>query len=109
MSQLFNIYCDESCHLESSSIVDENRFMVLGGIACSSGKKDEVFKRIKGIKKDNGFGQFSEMKWKKVSMGKLDAYKDLINYFFDCSDLYFRAVVVDKKKLNYNTHNHSND
>lgn len=109
MSQLFNIYCDESCHLESNPIGEDNRFMVLGGIACSAGKKDEIFKRIKGIRKENKLGNFSEMKWKKVSTGKLDAYKDLINYFFDCADLNFRAVVVDKKKLDCINHNHSHD
>ena len=30
MSEIFNIYCDESCHLEN----DHFRFMVLGGLWC---------------------------------------------------------------------------
>jgi hypothetical protein len=109
MSEIFNIYCDESCHLESKIITQDNRFMVLGGISCSVAKKDEVFSRIKSIKKDGGMTNLSEMKWTKVANGKLDIYKDLINYFFDCSDLSFRAVVIGKEQLNHNGFNQSHD
>ena len=109
MSKLFNIYCDESCHLESSNITPENRFMVLGGVSCPNNIKDEVFKRIKGIKKDNGLSHLSEMKWTKVAKGKLNAYKDLINYFFDYPDLSFRAVVIDKEQLNHNNFGQNHD
>jgi hypothetical protein len=101
MSQLFNIYCDESCHLESSKITPENRYMVLGGVSCPNNAKDEVFRRIKDIKKDNGLSHLSEMKWTKIANGKLDAYKDLINYFFDYKELSFRAIVIDKEQLNH--------
>jgi hypothetical protein len=109
MSELFNIYCDESCHLESLTITPENRFMVLGAVSCSSSRKDEIFKRIKDIKKAGKMTNLSEMKWTKVAMGKLDIYKDLINYFFDCGELSFRAIVIDKKQLNHNNHNQSHD
>lgn len=107
---LFNIYCDESCHLESGTITPENRFMVLGGVMCSAGDKDEIFKRIKTIKKEGGIGSDSEIKWTKVSKGKLETYKDLINYFFDCGDLLsFRGVVIDKSVLDHNAHNQNHD
>jgi len=109
MSEIFNIYCDESCHLYPDKINQDNRFMVLGGISCSVTKKDEVFGRIKSIKKDGRMTNLSEMKWTKVANGKLDVYKDLINYFFDCSDLSFRAVVIDKEQLNHNGFNQSHD
>ena len=109
MTGLFNIYCDESCHLEDKNITPKNRFMVLGGISCPSNRKDEIFQRIKDIKKDNGVTHLSEIKWTKVANGKLDAYKDLINYFFDCSDLSFRSVVIDKNDLNHKEFNHSHD
>ena len=82
MSKIFNIYCDESCHLESSNITVENQFMVLGGIVCPSDKKDEIFAQIKKIKKENGINHLSEIKWIKISKSKLNAYKQLINYFF---------------------------
>ncbi len=109
MSELFNIYCDESCHLESKIITTDNRFMVLGGISCPSAKKDEIFNRIKSIKKDGNMTNLAEMKWTKIANGKLDIYKDLINYFFDCDDLSFRAIVIDKTQLNHAQYNQSHN
>lgn len=109
MSQIINIYCDESCHLESSIISPDNRFMVLGGITCADEDKDVVFKHIKKLKKENGLQHFSEVKWTKVSHTKINAYKALINYFFDCTALSFRAVIVDKECLDHQRFNHSHD
>ncbi len=109
MSEIFNIYCDESCHLYPNKINQDNRFMVLGGISCPASKKDEVFNRIKAIKKAGNMTNLSEMKWTKIANGKLDVYKDLINYFFDCANLSFRAVVVDKKQLNHHGFNQTHD
>jgi hypothetical protein len=109
MSQLFNIYCDESCHLESARITPENRFMVLGGISCPISEKTEIFKRIKDIKTENSMNNTSEIKWTKISKGKLSAYKDIINYFFDCDNLSFRCIVVDKEQLNHANFNQNHD
>ena len=39
MGQLYNIYCDESCHLEH----DGEKVMLIGGVWCPSNKKDEIF------------------------------------------------------------------
>ena len=109
MSRLFNIYCDESCHLETDAITPENRFMVLGGVACPDSVKTEIFDRIKSIKKENGLSHLSEMKWTKVSKPKLAAYRDLIHYFFDREELAFRAVVIDKKELNHPAFSQTHD
>lgn len=106
---LFNIYCDESCHLESKIITTENRFMVLGGIMCPADNKDEVFKRIKAIKKEGGISIDSEVKWIKISRSKIETYKDLINYFFDYEKLTFRCVTIDKKILNHDDYGHTHD
>lgn len=96
MTIIHNIYCDESAHLEK----DNKKFMVLGGLACPNHLKDEIFKRLKAIRKEHGI-QTAEMKWNKVAHGKKEAYRNLINYFFDKDDLYFRAIVIDKTKLNH--------
>ncbi len=109
MTKLINIYCDESCHIENVAIKPENRFMVLGGIACEEGSKKSIFDRIKEIKRVHGLSQRAEMKWTKVSLPKIQAYKDLISYFFDCESLSFRAVVIDKTKLNHEAFNHTHD
>ena len=46
MKQLFNIYCDESCHLEN----DGEKVMAIGGVWCPANKKDEIFHRLREIK-----------------------------------------------------------
>lgn len=94
----YNIYCDESCHLENDGI----NVMVIGAIWCPQTKLKEINKRIKEIKLRNGVSVTAELKWTKVSPSKLDLYKDIVNYFFDDDDLHFRAVIIpDKKKLDH--------
>ena len=102
----YNIYCDESCHLEH----DGEKAMTIGGVWCPESKKDEIFKRIREIKKEHGLSPKFEIKWNKVSPGKLAFYMDIINYFFDNSDLHFRVIVVpDKKELNHEQFHQTHD
>lgn len=106
MKQIFNIYCDESCHLEH----DGEKAMVIGGVWCSLSKKDEIFRRLREIKEEHGLSKRFEIKWNKVSKGQLNFYMDVINYFFDNSDLHFRVLVVpDKQELNHKEYNQSHD
>ena len=79
MGQLYNIYCDESCHLEH----DGENAMTIGGIWCLQNKKDEIFHRIREIKKEHGLSKSFEIKWNKVSPGQLYFYMDIVNYFFE--------------------------
>lgn len=93
MTNTYNIYCDESCHLLRDKA--NRSAMVLGAIVCPLEKKLEVFNRIKEIKQKHHFAPRFEVKWNKVSKGKVEFYKDLIDYFFDNEDLKFKAIVVD--------------
>lgn len=103
---LYNVYCDETCHLENDNIND----MVLGAIWCPQHKLKEVNQRIKNIKKRNNISEQLELKWTKISPAKVDLYKDIINYFFDDDDLHFRAVIIpDKSKLNHKKFNQTHD
>ena len=103
---LYNVYCDESCHLENDGIND----MVLGAVWCSQSKLHEINQRIKEIKKRNGVSEKMELKWTKVSPAKVDLYKDIINYYFDDNDLRFRAVIIrDKSKLDHDKFNQTHD
>lgn len=106
MKQLFNIYCDESCHLEH----DGEKAMVLGGVWCPADKKDEIFRRLREIKEEHGLNKHFEIKWNKVSKGQLAFYMDVINYFFDNGDLHFRVLVVpNKQELNHEAFDQSHD
>lgn len=98
MSEAFNVYCDESCHLEN----DRQKAMVLGAIWCPVDKAREIAVRLREIKKRHGMPAPFEVKWTKVSPAKKDLYLDLIDYFFDDDDLHFRALIVpDKSKLQH--------
>lgn len=103
---VFNVYCDETCHLENDGI----NVMVLGAVWCPQSKLKEINRRIKDIKTRNKVSETMELKWTKVSPAKIDLYKDLINYFFDDDDLHFRAVIIPEKgKLNHARFNQTHD
>ncbi|MCD6390204.1 MAG: DUF3800 domain-containing protein [Desulfobulbaceae bacterium] len=98
MSSTFNVYCDESCHLEN----DRQKAMVLGAVWCPLDKTREIAVRLREIKQKHGLSPSFEVKWIKVSPAKTALYLDLIDYFFDDDDLYFRALIVpDKAKLRH--------
>lgn len=98
MSEIFNVYCDESCHLEH----DHQKAMVLGAIWCPLDKSREIAVRLREIKQKHGLAPQFEVKWTKVSPAKTGLYLDLVDYFFDDDDLHFRALIVpDKSKLRH--------
>lgn len=102
----YNIYCDESCHLEN----DKQSSMVIGGIWVPKDKKGEISKRIKEIKERHELSKKIEIKWVKVSKSKVDFYLDLVDYFFDNPDLHFRAIIVpDKGILNHKKYSSSHN
>jgi hypothetical protein len=106
MKRIYDIYCDESCHLEN----DKMPIMLIGAVWCPDEKKNEIAQRIKDIKMTNGVPSNVEVKWTKASESKGRLYEDLINYFFDDDDLHFRCVVVkNKDKLNHAKFNSTHD
>ncbi|MFC2398453.1 DUF3800 domain-containing protein [Capnocytophaga gingivalis] len=112
-----NIYCDESCHLEN----DREKVMVLGAVYCPMKKKEEIFERLLDLKKKHNLipknkknnkdnRTYYELKWNKVSISKLEYFKDVINYFFDNNDLCFRVLVIpNKDALDYEKFKHTHD
>ena len=106
MNQTYNIYCDESCHLEN----DNQQAMVLGAVWCEIAKVKEINIRIREIKNQFGLSSHFEIKWTKVSPSKLQFYKEIMDYFFDDDDLHFRALIVsDKSKLQHKVFRQSHD
>lgn len=102
----YNIYCDESCHLEN----DHNKVMVLGAIKCHISQRSRIAKEMKAIKARHNLPTNFEIKWTKVSEAKVGFYLELINYFFSSPELSFRGLIVpDKSKLNHEMFNHTHD
>jgi hypothetical protein len=106
MREEFNIYCDESCHLEN----DNQKSMVLGAVWCPKDKIKEINHRIKEIKIKHSIHKSTEVKWNKISPAKIDLYEDLIDFFFDDDHLHFRGLVIpDKSKLNHDKYLQTHD
>jgi hypothetical protein len=98
VKETFNIYCDESCHLEHDNIPP----IVLGAVWCPTKDCREIAINLRAIKQRHSLAKDFETKWVKVSPAKLDFYQDVLNYFFDVERLHFRAVVIpDKGKLRH--------
>lgn len=95
MSQVFNVYCDESCHLEH----DRQKAMVLGAVWCPDDKRAEIARRMREIKTRHGLAPEFEIKWTKVGPAKLAFYLDCVDYFFDDDDLHFRGLAVPDKSV----------
>ena len=95
MTATFNVYCDESCHLEN----DHQKAMVLGAVWCPLEKSREIAVRLREIRQKHGLDPQFEVKWIKVSPAKARFYLDLVDYFFDDDDLHFRALIVPDKSL----------
>jgi len=106
MTQTYNIYCDESGHMEN----DPERVMVLGAVWCPLENTREISLRLREIKARHGLAHDFEIKWTKVSPAKKDFYLDVMDYFFDDDDLHFRALIVpDKSKLRHDSFGQSHD
>lgn len=105
MNEVYNIYCDESSHIEKSS----NPYMVLGAIWCRMEASRQIAEEIRGIKTGHGLHSGFEFKWTKVSPAKVDFYLALVDYFFQNSQLHFRALVADKRILQHEEFNQTHD
>ena len=101
----YNVYCDESCHLEN----DGHPVMVLGVLWCSTERSRSIAERIREIKVKHRLNPRFEMKWSKVSPSGSEFYRDVIDYFFDEADLHFRGLVAHKEGLRHEMFKQSHD
>lgn len=100
MSATFNIYCDESCHLEN----DRQPVMLLGAIWCPQEEVARLSKEVQGIKARHK--ATGELKWTKVSRARLDFYLELVDWFLAEAPLHFRGLVVlHKDRLDHSQFN----
>jgi len=66
-------------------------------------KTREIAVRLREIKVKHGLAPQFEIKWTKISPAKKTFYLELIDYFFDDDDLFFRALIIpDKSKIRHN-------
>lgn len=92
-----NIYIDESGHTDDPECGN----MVLGALWVNVSQLSLLTDAVRTIKKKHAIAPRREIKWTKVSASKLDYYKDLIDAVFDIEQVNYRAVVIDKSKVDY--------
>lgn len=106
MSSTFNIYCDESCHLEN----DHQTVMVLGAVWAPLDAVADLAQKARALKRAHGLAPDFELKWTKVSAGRLDYYQAVLEWFWNDPNLHFRALLVpDKDKLDHARFNQTHD
>jgi hypothetical protein len=91
----YNIYCDESCHLEN----DRQKAMVFGAVWCEKAKVKAFSKQLRALKALHKLAPDFELKWTKVSSGKIKYYRDILLFFLDEDGLNFRALIVPDKSV----------
>lgn len=97
MQKVFNVYCDESCHLEK----DRQPAMVLGAVWCPEAKSKEIADRLRDLKREHGMPAHFELKWGRVSEKKLPYFMAVLDFFFDDDDLAARLLIAPKDKLDH--------
>jgi hypothetical protein len=66
--------------------------------------------QIKAIKLKYGLPSHFEIKWTKVSKGRLDFYLELIDQFFLMPEWNFRVLIIqDKKRLDHHAYDQTHD
>lgn len=93
---LYNIYCDESCHLEN----DGQPIMAFGAIWCPREEVRRLSSELRDIK--NRHNARGELKWSKASLSREAFYLELVDWFLAEQPLHYRGLVVlDKQRLNH--------
>lgn len=84
--------------------------MVLGAMVCPRDHTRELADKLREIKISHGIPAIAyELKWRSVSNGKLDYYKDVADFFFAEPSLRFRAVIADKSALDHERFGQTHD
>ncbi|MHC4149048.1 MAG: DUF3800 domain-containing protein [Planctomycetota bacterium] len=87
------IYCDESCH----DLTAHHNFMAIGGLKVPRAEKPQLSHDLRKLMQSRGLN--SELKWSKVSAKRSEDYKRIVDFFFEHTQIDFRAIVVEQAKV----------
>jgi hypothetical protein len=91
---LMHVYADESRQ-------QGERFMLIGGLWMPADVTAIVRQEIARVRAEERLT--AEMKWKKVSLAKLNAYARFVEVFFSQPRVSFKCIVIDVTQLDYRT------
>lgn len=105
-TRLFNVYCDESCHLQHDGVP----VMAWGAVYCPATETRAIAEAVRALKTQHGLSPAFEVKWTKVSPAKAAFYLALVDMFLADHRLRFRGLVVpDKGVLDHDRFYQSHD
>lgn len=105
-ARIYNVYCDESCHLEHDGIP----VLAWGAVSCPDADVRAIAETVRALKAQYGLSSSFEAKWTKVSPGKADFYLALVDLFLADERLRFRGLLVpDKALLDHQRFDQSHD
>lgn len=105
-ARTFNVYCDESCHLEHDHIP----VMAWGAVMCETDQVRTLSEAMRRLKAEHGLKPDFEVKWTKVSPARTAFYLALVDWFLAEDRLRFRGLVVpDKGRLDHARFDQSHD
>lgn len=99
--QSINVYIDESRHTNER----DGGSMLLGALWLDVDQLPILTDAVRLIKKKHDIPPHREIKWTKVSAAKLDYYKELVQLFLNLEQVNYRAVIIEKDKIDYESHN----
>lgn len=95
----FDVYCDESHPDAFTSKAAGGDYLVIGSLWLPTEDRARRKAELHALKDAGRIG--GELKWRSVSASRLTAYQSVVKWFFDAGDaLRFRAIVVDRRKIN---------
>jgi len=97
------IYCDESRHDPNPKAP----FYGIGGLWVPQERKECLTQQLRELRETVGLR--GEIKWSKVSRKRLDAYRQLVDFFAKDAELKFRIILVEKAKLQHATFNQGDE
>jgi hypothetical protein len=94
----FDVYCDESHPDAFSTQAAGPHHLVIGSLWLPTADRTRRKTELHAIKKAGLIG--GELKWRGVSRSRMSAYQEVLRWFWEAGDsLRFRAIVVDRRKL----------
>lgn len=99
VEQDYAFYCDESG-------ISNDRFVVVGGLCLAKGQIPKVLQNMQAFRRDHNMTR--ELKWTKITNGKVNQYKHLVEYFFAMNNVnhcQFHAIIFDSHKWKHKKYN----
>lgn len=98
-----------SIFIDESRIEKGSRFLLFGSLWLHNNKLPDFENRFWELWDASFPTRKSELKWTKVSKGRIHIYKEFVNLFWDFPNTDFRCMVIDKHSIDYQKYHDGNE